>query len=156
MCWHCELQNWFMLQAQFLQPTIFACCFTLSGLSPCLSWLLAKHVCLLITWQMKFLRYRFTCLVLMIFALPPLMLHCPSLEHLSNLHQVCNLHGATVKLCMGGFYENQTGLSPWEPWKAKSPWLFCPGIHAMHIWISCQWPEEIFHQKLQVYKPRIM
>lgn len=99
----------------------------------CLSWLLAKHVYLFITWQMDFCNTSSpVCLVLlMIFALSPLMLHCPSVEHLSNLPQVCNLHSGTVKLCLEGFYENQTGLPLWESWlKSKISMDFL-------LWNSC-------------------
>lgn len=105
----------------------------------CLSWLLAKHVYLLFTWQMTFCNTGSpVCLVLLIiFALSPFLLHCPSAEHLSNLAQVCNLHGVTLKLHMEGFCENQTGPLPENhDWKAKSPWLFCSRI----VPCTCEYP----------------
>lgn len=147
-----------MLQAQFFQPTTFTCCSTLSGLS-LVPFMAAGKACLPVNYLTdEVLQYRFTCLVLlMIFALSPLMLHCPSVEHLSNLPQVCNLHSGTVKLYMEGFYENQTGLSQWEPWqKSKTSMTFFFWNCAMYMWTPHQWAEETCHWKVQVYKPRIM
>lgn len=148
-----------MLQAQFLQPTTFACCFTLHGLSP-VPFMAAGKACLPINYLTdEFLQYRFTCLFGYSddFCSIPLDDPWPSVEHSSNLSQACNSHSVTVKLLMEGFYDNQIAFSLWEPWlKCKISMTFLFWNCAMHMWIPRQWAEETCHQKLQVYKPRIM
>lgn len=100
-----------MLQARFLQPITFVCHFTLAGF-PKMSFMLAKHLYLLTTWQMAFGNSRFVCLLdsAYYFALSFWKLHCPPVQHCPNLPQVYHLYTITVALYMKEFYGNQPDL----------------------------------------------
>lgn len=102
------------------------------------------------------------CLILLIiFALSSLILHCPPVQHYPNLPQVYNLYRITAVFYMEEPYDKparpivtrtMTKISTYES-KISMTSGFWDCV--MHTWIPWQWAEQTCHQKLQVYKPRI-
>lgn len=154
------LQNWLMLQAQFLQPITLAHCFTLSGLSlvffmhagkPPLPANYLTDGFLQLQVHLLGSSHYFCCFCVFTALLYSITPTCP--RYISYIVYSSALCGRVVweptrPLVMRTMIKISTHES-------KIPMTFGSWYCATHMWIPWQWAEQTCHRKLQIYKPRI-